>query len=96
MTIDELLVFIYFTYEKFAEQSEVKDEIERKKVDASISLFKRHKISLKCAANIAKMPLQQYITLLQNLKIPVYEYTDEELREELASRGADSSQHISH
>jgi len=96
MTIDELLVFIYFTYEKFAEQSEVKDEIERKKVDASISLFKRHKISLKCAANIAKIPLQQYITRLQNLKIPVYEYTDEELREELASRGADSSQHIGH
>jgi len=96
MTIDELLVFIYSTYEKFAEQSEVKDEIECKKVNASISLFKRHKISLKCAANIAKIPLQQYIMLLQNLKIPAYEYTDEELREELASRGADSSQHVSH
>jgi len=91
MTIDELLVFIYSTYEEFAEQSEIKEEVERKRVDVSISLFRKHKISLERAADIAELPIQQYIALLQSRKIPIYEFTDEELREELsAGRASDS------
>lgn len=91
MTIDELLVFIYSTYEKFAEQSEIKDEVERKRIDVAISLFRKHKISLKRAANIAKLSLQEFIALLQSKKIPIYEYTDEELREELSAGRAGNS-----
>jgi len=91
MTRDELLVFIYSTFEEFAEESEVKEEIERKRLDVSISLFKKHKISLKRAAAVAQLPINEYVTLLKSRGIPIYEYTDEELREELLAGRAHSS-----
>ena len=91
MTRDELLVFIYSTFEEFAEESEVKKEIERKRLPVSISLFKKHKISLKRAAAIAKLSIDEYIELLKNRNIPIYEYTDEELWEELLAGEAHNS-----
>lgn len=91
MTRDELLVFVYSTFKEFAEESEVKEEIERKRLNVSISLFKKHKISLKRAAAIANLPINDFVALLESRKIPIYEYTDEELREELLAGEADSS-----
>jgi len=91
MTRDELLVFIYSTFEEFTEESEIKEEIERKRLDVSISLFKKRKISLKRAATIAKLSINEYVALLKSRKIPIYEYTDEELREELSAGEAHSS-----
>jgi len=88
MTKDELLVFIYSTFEDFAEESEVKKEIERKRLPVSISLFKKHKVSLKRAAAIAKLPINEYMELLKSRNIPIYEYTDKELWEELLISGA--------
>lgn len=91
MTRDELLVFIYSTFEDFAEESEVKKEIERKRLPVSINLFRKHKISLKRAAAIAKLSIDEYTGLLKSRGIPIYEYTDEELQEELLAGGTRSS-----
>lgn len=91
MSRDELLVFIYSTFEDFAEESEVKEEIEQKRLKVSIDLFKKGKISLKRAAAIAKTPLNEFITLLKKKGIPIYEYDDKELLKELISdEGSDS------
>ena len=91
MNRDELLVFIYSTFKEFTEESEIKEEIERKRVDASVSLFKKHKISLKRAAILAKLPVEEYVALLKSMRIPIYEYSDEELSEELSAGEAHSS-----
>jgi len=91
MSRDELLVFIYSTFEDFAEQSEVKEEIEQKRLKVSIDLFKKGKISLKRAAAIAKIPLNEYVTLLKNKGIPIYEYDDKELLKEMISNEGTNS-----
>jgi len=91
MSRDELLVFIYSTFEEFAEESEVRDEIEQKRLKVSIDLFKKNKISLKRAAAIANVPLNEYIALLKSKNIPIYEYSDEELVKELSPNEGSNS-----
>jgi len=91
MSRDELLVFIYSTFEEFAEESEVKEEIEQKRLRVSIDLFKKHKISLKRAATIAKLTMDEYLALLKSKDIPIYEYNDEELAKELSADEGSSS-----
>jgi predicted HTH domain antitoxin len=82
---DELLVLVYSTFEEATVNSDIKDEIEAKRKEAAVSLFRKKKVTLERAAKISKMSLSQFMKLLKTRKIPAIEVSSEEIREELLS-----------
>lgn len=63
---DELLVFIYFSYPNMAKpESSIYQEIKRKRIPASISMYKKGKISLEKAAFLSGLPIEKFIELLR-------------------------------
>lgn len=88
---DELLVFIYSTFRDFTDESIVREEIEKKKLPVAISLFRKRKVSLERASKIAEVTLQEFASILKDRSIPAYDYSDEELLEELQSSETDRS-----
>lgn len=88
---DELLVFIYSTFSEFTDNSIIKEEIEDKRLPVAISLFKKYKVSLERASKIANVPLQKFISILQERNIPAFNYTDDELLEEMQGSEVDRS-----
>lgn len=57
---DEVLTFIYFTFPEFTEESLVLDKINRNRKPVAIKLYKKGKISLQRAAEIAGEPLEKF------------------------------------
>lgn len=53
------------------------------KVAAAIETFTRRMVSVGKAAEIAEMPLQEFLVELKRRGIPAYPYTDEEALREL-------------
>jgi len=53
------------------------------KLATAVEVFQKKIISLNRAAEIAEMPLQEFLIELKNRNIPAYIYTDEEARQEL-------------
>ena len=61
-------------------------ELEREaKVLLAIKLFKEGVLSLEQAAEFAELPLQKFIDELKTHNVPILEYDESELEEELAS-----------
>ena len=88
---DELLVLVYSTFEESTINSDIRAEIEAKRKDVAVSLFRKRKVSLERAAKIAQMSLTQFMKLLKSRNIPAIEITSEEIREELLSASSPSS-----
>jgi predicted HTH domain antitoxin len=53
------------------------------KIATAAEAFKKNIISLNRAAEIADIPLQEFLIELKNRNIPAYTYTDEEALQEL-------------
>lgn len=82
---DELLVLVYSTFEEATVNSDIKAEVEAKRKEAGVSLFRKKKVTLERAAEIAKMSLSQFMKLLKARSIPAVEISSEEIKEELLS-----------
>jgi len=54
LTEDELLGFIYFSYPQFTEESIKYEKIKDKRIDISLSLYEKNKISLGKASTISE------------------------------------------
>jgi predicted HTH domain antitoxin len=87
MTKDELLAYIYFTYPEWTENSDIREQVEGKRIDAAVSLFSKGKVSLGKAAAIAGHTVQTFMVVLQERGVPIRSYSDEDLREELSGVG---------
>jgi len=81
----EILVFIYQAFEGFTDNSVIKEEVERNRLPVAISLFRKRKVSLERASEIANIPVQKFISILQEKGIPAFDYADSELVEEMRS-----------
>lgn len=88
---DELLVLVYSTFEESTVNSDIKADIEAKRMEAAVSLFRKRKVTLERAAEIAKMSLPQFMRLLKSRNIPAIEVTSEEIKEELLSASSPNS-----
>ena len=65
LTNDELLGLIYFTYPDMTTESLVKEEIENKRLQISLSLLKKEKISIGKAAEIAGFSVDNYYNYIK-------------------------------
>jgi predicted HTH domain antitoxin len=64
MTKNELLVFTYFSFPKKTTESGIFNEVKRKRIPASISLYKKGKISLEKAAFLSGLPISKFVKLI--------------------------------
>jgi predicted HTH domain antitoxin len=87
---DELLVLIYSSFKELTVNSDIRDEIARKKVEAALSLFRKRKVTLERAAKIADMSLPYFMRLLKTKGIRAVEITADELKEELSAASTPS------
>jgi len=62
---DELLVFTYFSYPDMRKESAVFERVKRKRLPASISLYKKGKVSLEKAAFLSGLPMEKFIEILR-------------------------------
>ncbi|CEG11923.1 conserved hypothetical protein [groundwater metagenome] len=58
---EEVLTFIYFTFPEFTDESLVLDEIKKNRKQVALKLYKKEKISLQRATEIAGEPLEKFI-----------------------------------
>jgi len=69
---DELLGFIYFSYPEMRKESIKFQKIKGKREAIAISLYRKGKVSLGKAAEIAGMTVETFISLLKRMNIEVY------------------------
>jgi len=62
---DELLAYIYFTFPEMAKESRKIEEIKKRRVPLAIRLYKKGKISLSKAAEIAGMSIKSFMDVLR-------------------------------
>lgn len=65
---DELLAYIYFTFPEMTVESRAIERIMRKRMRLAISLYKKGKVSLSKAAQIAGVSVSDFIELLRKRK----------------------------
>lgn len=65
LSLEELLAFIYFSYNEMTQESKVFEEIKNKRLPLAIALLKKGKISTQKASEIAGIPLEQFIKKLE-------------------------------
>lgn len=65
LTKDELLVFVYFSFPDMRTESNIFQEVKRKRVPASISLYEKGKISLEKAAQLSGLPIEDFMERLK-------------------------------
>jgi hypothetical protein len=58
---DEVLTFIYFTFPGFSEESLVLEKIKKNRKQVALKLYKKEKISIQRAAEIAGEPLERFV-----------------------------------
>ncbi|KZX16800.1 hypothetical protein MBCUT_05190 [Methanobrevibacter cuticularis] len=71
LTTDEALALTYFSYPEMTEESLVKNKIEKKRQRLGLSLYEKGKVSVAKASKIADMPLDKFLELLKEKKIPM-------------------------
>lgn len=69
---EELLGFIYFSYPEMKLESLKFEGILPKRKFIALSLFKKHKISLEKASEIAGISVEKFIQFLRERKIPIF------------------------
>jgi len=62
---DELLAFVYFSYPEMAQESLVKKGVEKERIELAINLYKKNKVSIEKASEIAGIPIEKFMKLLQ-------------------------------
>ena len=87
MTKDELLSYIYSSYPEWTENSDIREQVEKKRIDAAVSLFSKEKVSLGRAAAIAGLTVLMFTSVLQERRVPIHSYSREDVREELSGVG---------
>jgi len=68
---DELLAYIYFTFPHMTTESQVLERIKHRRERLAVSLYKRGKVSLSKAAQIAGMSVGDFIELLKKRRVLV-------------------------
>lgn len=58
---DEVLTFIYFAFPEFTDESLVLEKIKKNRKQVALRLFKKQKVSVQRAAEIAGEPLERFI-----------------------------------
>jgi len=58
---DEILTFIYFTFPEFTDESLVLEKIKKNRKQVALKLYKKEKVSIQRAAEIAGEPLERFI-----------------------------------
>jgi len=71
LTTDESLAITYFTFPEMTEESLVKEKIEKKREKLGLKLYKKNKVSLAKASQIAGMSINSFLEILKKEKIPV-------------------------
>jgi hypothetical protein len=69
---DELLGFIYFTYPKMVTESIKFDEIKSKRGEIAVSLYRKRKVSIGKAAQIAGLSQEDFIRKAQANNVTVF------------------------
>ena len=64
LTLDELLALTYYTHDEMTKKSEIKDEIEAKRVNLAISLLRKGKISHEKATEISGLTKEKLEELI--------------------------------
>ena len=62
---DEVLTFIYFTFPEFTDESLVLDNIKKNRKQIALKLYKKEKLSIQRAAEIAGEPLEKFIKAIE-------------------------------
>lgn len=65
LTVNETLALTYFNYPEMTEESLVKEEIWNKREKLAFSLYKKNKISVSKASEIAGVPLKSFLKKLK-------------------------------
>lgn len=68
----DLLGFIYFTYPEYIDESFVLKEILPRRRNIAYSLFSKNKVSLEKAAEIAGIPIEEFLILIKSKGVAVY------------------------
>jgi predicted HTH domain antitoxin len=69
MTKDEILGYVYFSFPEMTEESIEYKNILAKRKEIAISLFKKRKVSLGKASEIAGLPIEDFMKLLKSYNI---------------------------
>lgn len=64
LSLDELLVFIYYTYEDMTTESYIKEKLEKIRVEIAKRLFLKKKVSLEKASELAGLPKSHFSKLV--------------------------------
>lgn len=65
ISMDELLVFIYFSFPNFTKESLMLERVKKNRIPASISLYHKGKVSLAKAASLAGLCIEDFLDLLR-------------------------------
>ena len=71
MTKDELLGYVYFSFPEMTEESIEYKNILAKREEIALSLFRKRKVSLGKASEIAGLPIEDFMKLLKLHNIPL-------------------------
>jgi uncharacterized protein YwgA len=63
---DDLLGFIYGNYKESVDESVVKEDVENRKAQTALRLLKKGKISTEKAAEIADIPLEDFLSIARS------------------------------
>jgi ArsR family metal-binding transcriptional regulator len=66
---NEILALLYFKFPEFAKYSEKLDKITKKRRELAISLYKKGKISIEAASEIAGVSIKEFMEMLKNKKL---------------------------
>lgn len=61
---DEILALLYYTFPEYAKYSDDKERIDKYRKKLALSLYKKGKVSIEKAAEIAGVPLIEFIDML--------------------------------
>ena len=61
MTDDEILTFVYFTFPDFTDESLVLEKVKKNRKQVALKLYRKEKVSIQRAAEIAEEPLEKFI-----------------------------------
>lgn len=72
MTYNELIGFIYVSYPEFVGESVVKNKVFPKREEIALNLLRKNKVSIAKAAEIADVPLENFIQKAKRIGVVVY------------------------
>lgn len=64
MTDDEIFIFVYLTFPQYRRESVIWNERKKYRMSVAISLYKKNKISLECASEIAGISLEKFLKMV--------------------------------